>query len=86
MAIIAAVETNIPLKNVLKIIKKIKPVNGRMEEVGKLKNLSKIILDYAHTPDALEASLKSIKNQFKKKKINIVFGGGERDKPKRKNG
>ncbi len=85
MAIIAAVETNIPLKNILKIIKKIKPVNGRMEEVGKLKNLSKIILDYAHTPDALEASLKSIKNQFKKHKINIVFGcGGERDKPKRK--
>ena len=85
MAIIAAVETNIPLKNVLKIIKKIKPVNGRMEEVGKLKNLSKIILDYAHTPDALEASLKSIKNQFKKQKINLVFGcGGDRDKPKRK--
>ena len=41
-------------------------------------------MDYAHTPDALEASLKSLKEQFKNKKISIVFGcGGDRDKAKR---
>ena len=41
-------------------------------------------MDYAHTPDALEASLKSLKEQFKNRKISIVFGcGGDRDKAKR---
>ena len=41
-------------------------------------------MDYAHTPDALEACLKSLKEQFKNKKISIVFGcGGNRDKAKR---
>ena len=41
-------------------------------------------MDYAHTPDALETSLKSLKEQFKYRKISIVFGcGGDRDKAKR---
>jgi murE/murF fusion protein len=41
-------------------------------------------LDYAHTPEALKASLKSLKEQFKNRKISIVFGcGGDRDKKKR---
>ena len=57
-----------------------------MVEWNKLsfKNNAKVILDYAHTPDALENCLVNIKEQFKNRKINIVFGcGGERDKPKR---
>ena len=85
MAILAANQSNIPINQILNIIKKIKPVNGRMEVIGSLKNNGKVILDYAHTPDALETCLKNIKQQFNDRKINIVFGcGGERDKPKRK--
>ena len=46
--------------------------------------ISRIIIDFAHTPDALEQSLISLKKQFKTQ-ILIVFGcGGERDKKKRK--
>ncbi len=85
MSILAASKSNIALKKILNSIKKIKPVPGRFEKVGNLKNNSIVILDYAHTPDALKVCLKNLKNQFKLRKINLVFGcGGERDKPKRK--
>ena len=84
MAILAAEKSHIKMKDIVRVINKIKPVNGRLEEIGKIKNNSKAILDYAHTPDALKMSLKNLKNQFKDKKISIVFGcGGDRDKWKR---
>ena len=88
MAIIASVKSNIDIKKILKIISKIKPVEGRLERVGKVKNQSKIILDYAHTPDALKTCLLNIREQFPSQKISLVFGcGGGRDKNKRaKNG
>ena len=58
----------------------VKPA-GRMEIFKK--NNKKIIIDYAHTPDAYEKILSSIKN-LNKGKINILFGcGGNRDKTKR---
>jgi len=84
MAMIAAAKSNLSLKKIIKTINKIKPVNGRLEQIGVLKNNSKVILDYAHTPEALKASLKSLKEQFKNRKVSIVFGcGGNRDKTKR---
>ena len=85
MAIMAAIKSKIPLERIIKITKKIKPVDGRLEKIGKLNNNGIVILDYAHTPDALEICIKNIKEQFNLRKINLVFGcGGERDKPKRK--
>ena len=85
MAIMAAHNSNIKLEKIIKSIDKIKSVNGRLEEVVKFKNNSRVILDYAHTPDALKACLESLTEQFKFNKISIVFGcGGDRDKPKRK--
>ena len=83
LSIIAASQ-EIPLDKILKKISSIRPVNGRFEPIGSLKNKSRIILDYAHTPDALQTCIKNIKDNFKFSKISIVFGcGGERDKPKR---
>ncbi len=83
MAILVAKNFGLNKKKIFKIVNKIKPVPGRLECVANLNNNSKIIIDFAHTPDALEQSLIAIKNQFKKK-IIIVFGcGGERDKKKR---
>ena len=85
MAICAAKVSKLNFDKILRSIIKIKPVHGRLEPVGNLLNRSKVILDYAHTPDALKSSLKDIKEQFSESKINLVFGcGGERDKPKRK--
>ncbi len=85
MAIMAAMKSKISLEKIVKIIPRIKSVNGRLEKVGNLYNQGIVILDYAHTPDALKTCIKNVKEQFKLRKINLVFGcGGERDKYKRK--
>jgi murE/murF fusion protein len=84
MAMIAANKSGLSFKKITNTINSLKPLSGRLEQIGIIKNNSKVILDYAHTPDALETSLKSLKEQFKNRQISIVFGcGGERDKAKR---
>ena len=84
MAMIAAEISGLSIKQTISIIRKIKPVSGRLEQIGSIKNNSIVILDYAHTPHALKTSLQNLKEQFKGKKISIVFGcGGNRDQSKR---
>ena len=67
------------------IIEKIKNIHGapgRFEPV-KIDRDFTVIVDYAHTGDALENILKSI-NEFKTNRVITVFGcGGDRDKTKR---
>ena len=64
-------------------LKKIKDVNGRLELVKKYSNDIRVFVDYAHTPDALLKTLKSLNNSYGDK-ISLVFGcGGDRDKKKR---
>lgn len=61
----------------------LKPVLGRMQ---RLATSPTILLDFAHTPDALEQVLKSVKLhlQGQQAKLWLVFGcGGNRDKGKR---
>ena len=84
MAIIAAKKSNINIKKIFKVVPKIRSVEGRFERIGMIKNKSKVILDYAHTPDALKTCLKNLKEQFPGHKISLVFGcGGNRDQNKR---
>ncbi len=84
MAIIAAKKSNVNIEKILKIIPKIRPVEGRLEKIGRIKNKSKVILDYAHTPEALKTCLLNLKEQFPHKKIILLFGcGGNRDRNKR---
>ncbi len=84
MAAIAALKSNISINNVIKGIEKIKPVEGRFEIIGTLRNKSKVILDYAHTPEALKTVISNTREQFPLSKICLVFGcGGNRDKNKR---
>jgi murE/murF fusion protein len=68
MAVIASIKSSINIKDILSVIPKINSVEGRFEKVGKIKNNSKVILDYAHTPDALKTCLTNIKEQFPEKK------------------
>ena len=84
MAIIAAKYSGISLDKILNTIPKLKPVEGRFEKIGKIKNQSKVILDYAHTPDALKTCLLNLREQFPNKTITVLFGcGGNRDQNKR---
>lgn len=61
----------------------IKDINGRFNVV--LTTRGEIVLDYAHTPDALENILKSVKQASNLKNILLVFGAsGNKDRLKRK--
>ena len=66
MAILAAMFCGINQKKIFNQLHKIKPVPGRLECVASINNNSNIIVDFAHTPDALEQSLIALKRQFKK--------------------
>jgi UDP-N-acetylmuramoyl-L-alanyl-D-glutamate--2,6-diaminopimelate ligase len=68
---------------ILEAISALKPVDGRFDIV-KGRGIVAII-DYAHTPDALENVLKELKNikQPTQKLITVVGAGGDRDKEKR---
>ena len=84
MAILAANKCGLKIEKIINFIHRLKPAEGRLEKIGKLKNNSKVILDYAHTPAALELAFINIKEQFPGSKISLVFGcGGERDFKKR---
>ena len=54
MAILAAAKSDLSIGRIFNSISKLKPVEGRLEKIGIVKNNSKVILDYAHTPDALK--------------------------------
>ena len=69
-------------KEVFSVLEKIEPVKGRYEII-KSNNYSNIIIDYAHTPEALSYVLRDIKKESKGKVV-LVFGcGGSRDQSKR---
>jgi len=83
-AIAAAYLSGIKINNIIKSIYKIKPISGRLEKVGNLKNNARVILDYAHTPHALKTLILDIRKEFPLSKVSLVFGcGGNRDEEKR---
>ncbi len=70
------------LQKISEKISKLKPVAGRMQKINKADS-PLVIVDYAHTPDALKQVLQTLSIQFKGN-LTCVFGcGGERDKDKR---
>lgn len=65
---------------IVEVMAQLKAAPGRMEIIS---NTPYVLVDYAHTPDALENVLMTL-NQLKKGRLWVVFGcGGDRDKTKR---
>lgn len=70
-------------EKVKEIIKTLNPVAGRFQNIKSSNNVIGIV-DYAHTPDALENVLRTVKEMKGKGKVIAVVGcGGDRDKSKR---
>ena len=82
-AIACCLVLNISQNKIVKVLSKVDNPPGRLEIVEYKKKNSKIVIDYAHTPDALKKILYAYK--VKNIKPSLLFGcGGERDKSKRK--
>ena len=73
-SISAAYLSGVKIKDILKSIHKIKHINGRSEKVGNIKNKAKVLLDYAHTPNALKTLILNVRDDFPLSKISLVFG------------
>lgn len=71
----------IPLASVVKLLPTTQPVAGRMQWVGAQ---PRVLVDYAHTPDALEKALQALRAHVQQGRVWLVFGaGGDRDQGKR---
>ena len=68
---------------VAETLSQLAPVDGRMNRLGGEGGLPLVVIDYAHTPDALEQALASLRAHTAGA-LTCVFGcGGERDRGKR---
>jgi UDP-N-acetylmuramoyl-L-alanyl-D-glutamate--2,6-diaminopimelate ligase len=80
-AIAAGVALEIPLAVIKTALEAVAPICGRLERLKG--NGIDVIIDYAHTPDALKQVLKTLR-PFCQGRLITVFGcGGDRDKGKR---
>lgn len=78
----AAINLGFDKIEILRVLSTLTPVNGRFETIRSPKGWTAII-DYAHTPDAVDNVIQTI-NEIRKGKLFTVVGcGGNRDKGKR---
>lgn len=71
------------LSDVCSALQNMRVVPGRMQVLGNGANSPKVVVDYAHTPDAVFKVLAAIRPQCRGKVICVVGCGGDRDRGKR---
>ncbi|RLQ23725.1 UDP-N-acetylmuramoyl-L-alanyl-D-glutamate--2,6-diaminopimelate ligase [Seongchinamella sediminis] len=81
-AVAAAVLAGEPLAQVLAAVFRLRPVPGRMQSLANEAGLQ-VIVDYAHTPDALEQVLAALKPHVPGRLVAVFGCGGDRDRDKR---
>ena len=81
-ASLAAQRCGIPLNVIAERLRTFPGVAGRMERVPAAEG-TVVFIDYAHTPDAVEHVLRSVRSITDKKIITVFGCGGDRDRLKR---
>jgi UDP-N-acetylmuramoyl-L-alanyl-D-glutamate--2,6-diaminopimelate ligase len=72
-----------PLARVAEALSALTPVPGRMSRLGGDGCTPLVVVDYAHTPDALQQALASLRGHTAGRLICVFGCGGERDRGKR---
>lgn len=65
------------------VLSVLQPVHGRMNRLGGDGRLPLVVIDYAHTPDALEQALTSLRAHAAGRLVCVFGCGGDRDSGKR---
>lgn len=84
LAVLAALlSCGVGLEQAREGLSRVKPVAGRVERFGGASGQPLAVVDYAHTPDALEQVLRALR-EHTRGRLYCVFGcGGDRDRGKR---
>jgi len=69
--------------SIVDVLARLQPVNGRMSRLGGEAGRPLVVIDYAHTPDALEQALSALRAHCAGRLICVFGCGGERDAGKR---
>lgn len=81
-AMASAYAAGMPMEQIVSLIAKLSPVDGRMEIINEGQDFT-VIVDYAHTPDGVEKVLEFV-NNIKQSSVKVVIGcPGDRDRTKR---
>ena len=69
--------------DIARTLARLQPIHGRMNRLGGDGARPLVVIDYAHTPDALEQALASLRDHAAARLICVFGCGGERDAGKR---
>jgi UDP-N-acetylmuramoyl-L-alanyl-D-glutamate--2,6-diaminopimelate ligase len=64
-------------------MQRVAPVRGRLERAVISRSGVPVYIDYAHTPDALEAAIAALRPHVEGRLITVFGAGGDRDQGKR---
>ena len=78
-----ALATGIEADRVWDAVARLQPVRGRLERAVIAPSGAPVYIDYAHTPDALEAAIAALRPHVAGRLITVFGAGGDRDHGKR---
>jgi UDP-N-acetylmuramoyl-L-alanyl-D-glutamate--2,6-diaminopimelate ligase len=78
-----AMATGIGFDRAFSAMQRVAPVRGRLERAVISREGVPVYIDYAHTPDALEAAIAALRPHVDGRLITVFGAGGDRDKGKR---
>jgi UDP-N-acetylmuramoyl-L-alanyl-D-glutamate--2,6-diaminopimelate ligase len=70
-------------RDVFSAMGRVAPVRGRLERAVISRSGAPVYVDYAHTPDALEAAIQALRPHVEGRLITVFGAGGDRDQGKR---
>jgi UDP-N-acetylmuramoyl-L-alanyl-D-glutamate--2,6-diaminopimelate ligase len=71
------------VRQTFEALSRLQPVRGRLERAAINREGAPVYIDYAHTPDALEAAIAALRPHVAQRLIVVFGAGGDRDEGKR---